>query len=76
MATVRNLFCSPFIYRRQYMKMKKPAIRIVLIAAIVAVVLLIALAVAAGAENLSAQRSAQSGCDRDGKRQNHDDRSA
>ena len=35
------------------MKMKKPAIRIVLIAAIVAVVLLIALAVAAGAENLS-----------------------
>lgn len=35
------------------MKTKKPAIRIVLIAAIVAVVLLIALAVAAGAENLS-----------------------
>lgn len=53
MATVRNLFCSPFIYRRQYIKTKKPAIRIVLIAAIVAVVLLIALAVAAGAENLS-----------------------
>ena len=53
MATVRNLFCSPFIYRRQYMKTKKLAIRIVLIAAIVAVVLFIALAVAAGAENLS-----------------------
>ena len=35
------------------MKTKKLAIRIVLIAAIVAVVLFIALAVAAGAENLS-----------------------